>query len=157
MDKKKIKKETPKKSAKPVTKKVEVKPSRKVAPRRKKTAAAKVIKRPIEKARPKEVVTTSGGAVQPSTIATGVQSTAVVVGEASRLKPPSAPQKSYSGPTILIRWFRSAIGLPERQKQVVQGLGFRRLNEIIVRPDTPMIRGMVNRIPHLVKIEESEQ
>ena len=53
---------------------------------------------------------------------------------------------------IQIKWVRSAICAPVKQKLVVQGLGFTRLNQVIERPDTPAIRGMVKKIPHLVEI-----
>ena len=43
---------------------------------------------------------------------------------------------------------------PEKHKQVVKGLGFTRLNQIVEREDTPSIRGMVKIIPHLVRIVE---
>jgi len=39
-----------------------------------------------------------------------------------------------------------------KHKKVVQGLGFTRLNQVIERPDTPSIRGMVAKVPHLVEI-----
>ena len=54
--------------------------------------------------------------------------------------------------TIKIKWFRSAIQAPVKHKKVVKGLGFTRLNQIVEREDTPSIRGMVNKIPHLVEI-----
>jgi len=54
--------------------------------------------------------------------------------------------------TLRIRYVRSAIGRPEKQKRVVKGLGLRRLNQVVERPDTPEIRGMVNKIGHLVEI-----
>ena len=47
---------------------------------------------------------------------------------------------------------RSAICAPVKQKLVVKGLGFTRLNQVIERPDTPAIRGMVAKVPHLVEI-----
>jgi len=53
---------------------------------------------------------------------------------------------------IQLKWVRSAICSPEKQKLVVKGLGFTRLNQVIVRPDTAAIRGMVKKIPHLVEI-----
>ena len=53
---------------------------------------------------------------------------------------------------IRIQWVRSAICTPEEHKRVVKGLGFTRLNQIVEREDTPSIRGMVLKIPHLVKI-----
>jgi len=61
------------------------------------------------------------------------------------------PAKTTSG-TIQIKWVRSAICSPVKQKRVVKGLGFTRLNQIIERPDTPAIRGMVKKVPHLVEI-----
>ena len=59
---------------------------------------------------------------------------------------------SKSGDTIQIRQVRSAICSPEKQKKVIKGLGFTRLNQIIVRPNTSAIRGMVKKVPHLVEI-----
>jgi len=58
--------------------------------------------------------------------------------------------------TIKIKYFRSMIGRPEGQKKIVRGLGFRKLNKILEKPDTPEIRGMVNKISHLVEIVEGE-
>ena len=54
--------------------------------------------------------------------------------------------------TLRLRWFRSAIQAPVKHKRVVRGLGFTRLNQIVEREDTPSIRGMVNKVPHLVEI-----
>jgi len=53
---------------------------------------------------------------------------------------------------IQIKWVRSAICAPTKQKLVIKGLGFTRLNQVIERPDTAAIRGMVAKIPHLVEI-----
>jgi large subunit ribosomal protein L30 len=58
--------------------------------------------------------------------------------------------------TIKVKYFRSMIGRPESQKKIVRGLGFRKLNKILEKPDTPEIRGMVNKISHLVEIVEGE-
>jgi large subunit ribosomal protein L30 len=60
-------------------------------------------------------------------------------------------KKTHSG-TIQLKWVRSAICAPEKQKKVVKGLGFTRLNQVIERPDTPAVRGMVAKIPHLIEI-----
>jgi len=46
----------------------------------------------------------------------------------------------------------SVIGCPEKQRETVRGLGLRRLNQVVERVDTPAVRGMVNKIPHLVAI-----
>jgi len=61
--------------------------------------------------------------------------------------------KATSG-TLHIKWVRSAICAPVKHKLVVKGLGFTRLNQVIERPDTPAIRGMVKKVPHLVEIVE---
>ncbi len=53
---------------------------------------------------------------------------------------------------IQIKWVRSFIAAPEKHKKVVRGLGFTRLNQVIEREDTPSIRGMVKKVPHLVEI-----
>ena len=53
---------------------------------------------------------------------------------------------------IQIKLVRSGIGFPTKQKKVIQGLGFTRLNQVVTRPDTPQIRGMVFKIRHLVEI-----
>ncbi len=53
---------------------------------------------------------------------------------------------------IQIKLIRSGIGFPEKQKRVIRGLGFSRLNQVITRPDTPQVRGMVFKIQHLVEV-----
>lgn len=53
---------------------------------------------------------------------------------------------------IHIKWIRSGIGFSRRQKGMVRSLGLRRLNQVVERPDTPQIRGLVENIPHLVEI-----
>jgi large subunit ribosomal protein L30 len=53
---------------------------------------------------------------------------------------------------IRLKWVRSAIAAPEKHKKVIKGLGFTRLNQVIHREDTPSIRGMVAKVPHLVQI-----
>jgi len=59
--------------------------------------------------------------------------------------------KAVSG-KIHLKWVRSSICAPVKQKLVVKGLGFTRLNQVIQRPDNPAIRGMVAKVPHLVEI-----
>ena len=55
---------------------------------------------------------------------------------------------------LRITLVRSTIGLPSVQERTVKALGLRKLNSAVVRPDNPSIRGMVNSISHLVKVEE---
>ncbi len=56
--------------------------------------------------------------------------------------------------SLKITYIRSAIGQRPNQKATVRALGFRRLQETIIRPDSPQVRGMVRRVRHLVKVEE---
>ena len=56
--------------------------------------------------------------------------------------------------TIKIKLVRSPICTPEKQKLVVKGLGLRKMNQIVVRPDTPVFRGMVKKVPHLLQVVE---
>jgi large subunit ribosomal protein L30 len=48
---------------------------------------------------------------------------------------------------------RSPIGHNETQKRTVRALGLRRLNQTVIQPDNPSIRGMIARIPHLLQVE----
>jgi len=57
-----------------------------------------------------------------------------------------------TGGTIQLKWVRSAICSPVKQKLVIKGLGFTRLNQVIERPDNAAIRGMVKKVPHLIEI-----
>jgi large subunit ribosomal protein L30 len=59
-----------------------------------------------------------------------------------------------AGTTMRVQYYRSMIATPEKHKRVVKGLGFTRLNQVVVREDTPSIRGMVNTVPHLVRVLE---
>ena len=63
-----------------------------------------------------------------------------------------AKKVESTGGKLQLKWVRSAICAPVKQKRVVKGLGFTRLNQVIERPDTAAIRGMVAKVPHLVEI-----
>ena len=55
---------------------------------------------------------------------------------------------------LRIRQIRSPIGRPQNQHEVLRSLGLRRIRHEVVRPDTPAVRGMVAKIPHLAEIVE---
>jgi len=57
--------------------------------------------------------------------------------------------------TIRIKWVRSGIGFSYHQKRIVRSLGLKKLNQEVERPDTPQIRGLVAKVPHLVEIVEA--
>ncbi len=65
--------------------------------------------------------------------------------------------KKASGGKIHLKWVRSAICAPVKQKLVIRGLGFTRLNQVIERPDTAAIRGMVAKVPHLVEYLKQQE
>ena len=55
---------------------------------------------------------------------------------------------------LKIKWVVSFIGCPRNMRATIRGLGFRRMNQVVEREDTPSIRGMIARVHHLVRIEE---
>jgi large subunit ribosomal protein L30 len=57
---------------------------------------------------------------------------------------------------INITWVKSAIGYKKDQKRTIKALGFHRLNESITHQDSAAIRGMINKVRHLVKVEEKK-
>jgi large subunit ribosomal protein L30 len=58
--------------------------------------------------------------------------------------------------SIKVKLTRSPIGHPEKHRKVLVGLGLTKLNSVVVRQDTPQIRGMVNKVSHLVTVMEEE-
>jgi len=56
--------------------------------------------------------------------------------------------------TLKIEQYRSPIGSPRTQREVLRSLGLRRIRHVVEREDSPAVRGMVAKIPHLVRILE---
>jgi large subunit ribosomal protein L30 len=67
---------------------------------------------------------------------------------------PAKAKKAGSQTKLRIQYYRSAIGFTARQKRIVKGLGFGKLNGMREVVDTPAIRGMIASVPHLVRILE---
>jgi large subunit ribosomal protein L30 len=63
-------------------------------------------------------------------------------------------KKETSGKTLRVTLVRSAIGFRKDQKATVKALGLRRLHQTVEHKDTPALRGMLNKVIHLLKIEE---
>ena len=63
-------------------------------------------------------------------------------------------QQQSGGAKIRIQYYRSAIGFPKTQKEVVRSVGFTKLNQVVERPDTAAMRGVVRKVPHLLRIVE---
>jgi len=56
---------------------------------------------------------------------------------------------------LRITWIKSGIGYKENQKRTLASLGFHRLNQSVIQNDSLAIRGMINKVRHLVKVEEA--
>ena len=63
-------------------------------------------------------------------------------------------KQQAGGAKIRIQYYRSAIGFPKTQKEVVRSLGLRKLNQVVERPDNDSMRGSVAKVPHLLRIVE---
>ncbi len=58
---------------------------------------------------------------------------------------------------LRVRLIRSVIGRPHKQREVVKGLGLRKMNSEVIRKDCPEIWGMIRKVNHLVKVEVMEK
>ena len=63
-------------------------------------------------------------------------------------------KKKGDGGRLKIKQIGSVIGCTDQQRANVRGLGLRRMHQVVERQDTPAVRGMVNKVPHLVAIVE---
>ncbi len=57
---------------------------------------------------------------------------------------------------IHIKWIKSDIGYAGDQRRTLRALGFHRLNEVVEKEDTPVIRGMINKVSHMLEVEENK-
>jgi large subunit ribosomal protein L30 len=62
--------------------------------------------------------------------------------------------KKVEGKTLRVTLVRSPIGNPAPQKATVRALGLRRLHQTVEHADTPALRGMLQKVIHLIRIEE---
>jgi large subunit ribosomal protein L30 len=69
---------------------------------------------------------------------------------------PKKATRSKAAGKLKLQYVRSCIGTPPKHKLIIKGLGFKHLNQIVERVDTPAVRGMVAEVPHLVKILDSK-
>ena len=61
-------------------------------------------------------------------------------------------KEKNSGKTIRIRQVRSGIACPVEMRETLKALGLGKLNRVSERVDTPSVRGMIAKIPHLVEV-----
>ena len=76
--------------------------------------------------------------------------------EAAKAKSKDARVKgpATSDGIIRIQYYRSFIATPKTHKQIVRSVGLMKLNQIVERPDTDSMRGVVAKVPHLLRIIE---
>ena len=55
---------------------------------------------------------------------------------------------------LQITWVKSSIGYSQRQKGTIRALGLRHLGDNVEQADTPVMRGMIDKVSHLVRVEE---
>lgn len=73
------------------------------------------------------------------------------------MKSTNSTQSQKQDKQLRITLVRSVIGRPQKHREVVKGLGLRKINSSVVRKDCPEIRGMINKISHLLKVEALEK
>lgn len=73
---------------------------------------------------------------------------------ASETKTKKTASKKKGG-GLKLKLVRSVIGTTRYQREVVRGLGLRRLNHVVERNDTPEVRGMIDKVAHLIEIVEA--
>jgi large subunit ribosomal protein L30 len=60
-----------------------------------------------------------------------------------------------AGKTVKVQQIKSVIGYNERQRATMRGLGLRKIRQVVELEDTPAIRGMIDKVNHLVVVLES--
>ena len=68
-----------------------------------------------------------------------------------------AKKKTAEPKKLSITQVRSRIGRPEKHRRTLEALGLKRHQQTVIKNDTPAIRGMIEKIPHLVQVEEVEE
>jgi large subunit ribosomal protein L30 len=64
------------------------------------------------------------------------------------------PKKQSNAKTLRVTLVRSPIGFTKDQKATVKALGLHRMHQTVEHKDSPALRGMLNKIVHLLKVEE---
>jgi large subunit ribosomal protein L30 len=59
--------------------------------------------------------------------------------------------ENQAGGEVKIQYYRSSIGYAKKQKEIIKSLGITKLNQTITRPDSAATRGIVKKVPHLLR------
>ncbi|MDR1616521.1 MAG: 50S ribosomal protein L30 [Syntrophomonadaceae bacterium] len=57
---------------------------------------------------------------------------------------------------LKITWTKSFIGYPSTQRATIKSLGLRKLNQTVIREDSAQLRGQINKVNHLLTVEEMD-
>lgn len=63
------------------------------------------------------------------------------------------PERTSKDKFLKVKLVRSLVGRPQKQRDVVKGLGLRKLQSEVIRKDCPEIWGMIRKVQHLVRVE----
>lgn len=61
------------------------------------------------------------------------------------------------GKMLKVKMVKSEIGRPEKQRKILRGMGLKKMNSTVTLVDTPEVRGMINKVIHLVSVDESKE
>ncbi len=64
-------------------------------------------------------------------------------------------EQAPAAPQLVIKQIKSSISTPPLHREVLRGLGLRRINHSVKRADSPAVRGMIHKISYLVEVEEA--
>ena len=101
--------------------------------------------------------TPAQGGAQSKTSATpsaAAKATPKTSGTTATASAPTANTQNGTLPKVRITYVKSVIGYNHKQRDTIKSLGFHRLNQTVEHTATPEIRGMINRVSHLVRVEE---
>jgi large subunit ribosomal protein L30 len=104
-----------------------------------KTAADAAEKKPAKKAAPKKAAAAPAAEAKPA---------------AKPAKPAKAAKKAPSGKTVTVTQIHSAAGRYASQRGTLIGLGLNKIRRTSTLEDTPAVRGMINSVKHLVRVDE---
>ncbi len=124
----------------------------KKAPAKKKPAAKKA---PAKKTEAKKAAPKKEAAKAPAKTAAAKKEAPKKVAEKKVAPKKPAAKKKPSGKTIRVTQIGSPIGRQGKQRATLIGLGLNKMHRTRELEDTPSVRGMINKVSHLVKIEDA--
>ena len=121
------------------------------APVKTKAATPKAEKTAVKAPAEKPQVAAKAPAATKSPVAEKMKPEAAA--KATKAQPVQASKAAATGATVSVTQIGSAIGRPFDQKQTLVGLGLNKMHRTRVLEDTPSVRGMINKVKHLVRVD----